>query len=185
VPGNWLTEASLNEGCSVTLIAFIERFGLYCNFQTYTRQMMHHTKARGECDPWRLFGWILKDPRLTAHLRPYGGSRANDPFHQLVSLIGVPSDAPWLVTERVNEQPGRLAIATALAVLHLSLCQGCPLTGRRERKRASRLLQATSNRHCWHRDCFNRLTSALYREVRDHYRTGNDLFAQQVWGATN
>ena len=87
--------------------------------------------------------------------------------------------------ERVNEQPGRLAIATALAVQHLRLRQGCRLTGRRERKRASRLLQATADRHGWPRDRFNELTPALYREVREHYRTGNDLFAQQVWGATD
>ena len=61
--GTWLTEAFLNEGCSVTLIAFIrdqpsylnsqytqhvKKFGLGCSFQTYARRMMNHTKARGE-----------------------------------------------------------------------------------------------------------------------------------------
>ena len=195
--GSWLTEAFLNEGCSVTLIAFIrdqpnylnsqytqhvKKFGLDCDFETYARRMMEHTKARGECDPWRLFGWILNNPRLTAHLLPYGGSKAADPFQQLVSLVGVPSETPWLEMARVNEQPGRLAVATALAVQHQRARQGRPLSGRRERKRALRLLQAAANRHGWPKNRFNGLTPALYREIRAHYRRGNDAFAQQVWG---
>ena len=159
--GSWLTEAFLNEGCSVTLIAFIrdqpsylnsqytqhvKKFGLDCDFETYARRMMEHTKARGECDPWRLFGWILNNPRLTAHLLPYGGSKAADPFQQLVSLvIGTASTTSWRDIQRVNEQPGRLAIATALEVLHQLLHQRAlqerPLTGRRERKRAFRKLK--------------------------------------------
>ena len=198
--GSWLTEAFLNEGCSVTLIAFIrdqpsylnsqytqhvKKFRLNCDFETYARRMMDHIQARGECDPLRLFGWILRDPRLTAHFLPYGGSKAKDPFHQLVSHISGPRDAPWLEIARVNEQPGRLAIETALAVQNQSARQGSPLTGRRERKRALRLLQATANRHGWPKNRFNGLTPALYREVREHYRSGNDLFAQQVWGVTD
>ena len=138
--GSWLTEAFLNEGCSVTLIAFIrdqpsylnsqytqhvKKFGLHCDFETYARRMMEHTKARGECDPWRLFGWILNDPRLTAHLLPYSGSTAADPFQQLVSLVGATSETRWLEMARVNEQPGRLAVATALAVQHQRARQGC------------------------------------------------------------
>ena len=47
----------------------------------------------------------LNDPRLTAHLLPYGGSQASDPFQQLVSLVGVPSETCWLEMARVNEQP--------------------------------------------------------------------------------
>ena len=69
--GTWLTEAFLNEGCSVSLIGFIrdqpsclnsqhtqhvKKFGLDCSFQTYARRVMNHTKTRGECDPSRLFG---------------------------------------------------------------------------------------------------------------------------------
>ena len=83
---------------------------------------------------------------------------------------------------RVNEQPGRLAVATALAVQHQRARQGRPLSGRRERKRALRLLQAAANRHGWPKNCFNGLTPALYREIRAHYRRGNDAFAQQVCG---
>ena len=198
--GSWLTEAFLNEGCSVTLIAFIrdqpsylnsqytqhvKKFGLDCDFETYARRKMDHTKARGECDLWGLFGWILENPRLTAHLLPYGGMKAADPFQLLVSLIGVPSETRWLEMARVNEQPGRLAVATALAVQHQRARQGCPLTGRRERKRAFRKLEAAAKRHGWPKKRYNGLTSALYREIRAHYRRGNDAFAQQVWGEAN
>ena len=60
-----------------------------------------------------------------------------------------------------------------------------PLSGRRrERKHALRLLQAAANRHDWPKNRFNGLTPALYREIRAHYRRGNDAFAQQVWGAS-
>ena len=199
--GTWLAEAFLNEGCGVTLIAFIrdqpsylnsqytqhvKKFGLDCSFETYARQMMEHIKARGECDPWRLFGWILNDPRLMAHLLPYGGSKATDPFQQLLGLIDTASNnIAWRDIDRVNEQPGRLAIATALAVQHQRTRQGRPLTERRERKRAFRLLKAAGRRYGWPKNRFNGLTPSLYREIRAHYRTGNDAFAQQVWGAAD
>ena len=195
--GSWLTEAFLNEGCSVTLIAFIrdqpsylnsqytqhvKKFGLDCDFETYARRMMEHTKARGECDPWRLFGWILNDPRLTAHLLPYGGRKAADPFQQLLHIIGTASTTPWRDIQRVNEQPGRLAVATALEVLHRRARQGRPLSGRRERKRAFLKLQAAAKRYGWPKERYNGLTPSLYSEIRAHYRSGNDAFAQQVWG---
>ena len=163
----------------------VKKFGLDCDFETYARRKMDHTKARGECDPWGLFGWILENSRLTAHLLPYGGMKAADPFQLLVSLIGVPSETRWLEIARVNEQPGRLAVATALAVQHQRARQGCPLTGRRERKRAFRKLEAAAKRHGWPKKRYNGLTSALYREIRAHYRRGNDAFAQQVWGEAN
>ena len=195
--GSWLTEAFLNEGCSVTLIAFIrdqpsylnsqytqhvKKFGLDCDFETYARRMMEHTKARGECDPWRLFGWILNDPRLTAHLLPYGGRKAADPFQQLLHIIGTASTTPWRDIQRVNEQPGRLAVATALEVLHRRARRGRPLSGRRERKRAFLKLQAAAKRYGWPKERYNGLTPSLYSEIRAHYRSGNDAFAQQVWG---
>ena len=195
--GSWLIEAFLNEGCRVTLIAFIrdqpsylnsqytqhvKKFGLDCDFETYARRMMEHTKARGECDPWRLFGWILNDPRLTAHLLPYGGRKAADPFQQLLHIIGTASTTPWRDIQRVNEQPGRLAVATALEVLHRRARQGRPLSGRRERKRAFLKLQAAAKRYGWPKERYNGLTPSLYSEIRAHYRSGNDAFAQQVWG---
>ena len=198
--GTWLTEAFLNKGCSVTLVAFIrdqpnylnsqytqhvKKFGLDCSFETFARRKMDHTKARGECDPWRLFGWILEDPRLTAHLLPYGGTKAADPFQQLLHVIGTASTTSWRDIQRVNEQPGRLAIATALEVLHQRALQERPLTGRRERKRAFRKLEAAAKRHGWPKERYNGLTPALYREIRAHYRSGNDAFAQRVWGEAN
>ena len=195
--GTWLIEAFLNEDCSKSLIGSIrdqpsylnshytqhvKKFGLDCSFKIYARCMKNHTKARGERDLWRLSNLILKDPRITAHLFPYGGSKATFPFHQLVSHIGFPSDAPWLAMARVNEKPGRLAMATALAVQLRRARQGCPLTGQRERKRALRLMKSTAKCHGWPKESYSGMTPALYRGIRGHYLSGNDAFPQQVWG---
>ena len=198
--GSWLTEAFLNEGCSVTLIAFIrdqpsylnsqytqhvKKFGLNCNFETYARRMMEHTKARGECDPWRLFGWIRRNGTTTAHFIPYGGSRALDPFEQLLAVIGAGPATDWMDLPRINEQPGRLAIETALAVQRRLASKGQAVNDPLHRRQAFRLLQATANLYGWPKQRFSGLTPELYREIRAHYRASNDAFAQEVWGAAD
>ncbi|MDA0258448.1 MAG: hypothetical protein O2972_07150 [Cyanobacteria bacterium] len=198
--GDWLTEAFHKRGCSVTLIAFlrdqpsyinsqytqhVKKFGLACDFDTYTRQIMGQTKDRGECDPERLFGWIRRNGTLSAHFIPYGGARALDPFQQLLGVIGAGPARDWMDLPRINEQPGRLAVETALAVHQRFAAKGLALKGRRLRKRAFRLLQTKARRHGWPKQRFSGLTPELYREIRTHYRASNDAFAQEVWGAAD
>ena len=198
--GDWLTEAFQKQGCNVTLIAFlrdqpsylnsqytqhVKKFGLACDFETYVRRIMEHTKDRGECDPQRLFGWIRRNTTVSAHFIPYGGARALDPFAQLLAVIGAGPATDWIDLPRINEQPGRLAVETALAVHQRFDAKGLALEGRRLRKRAFRLLQTTATRRGWPKQRFSGLTPELYRSIRAHYRASNDAFAQEVWGAAN
>jgi len=198
--GDWLTEAFRKQGCSVTLIAFlrdqpsylnsqytqhVKKFGLACDFETYVRRSMEHTKDRGECDPQRLFGWIRRNTTVSAHFIPYGGARALDPFAQLLAVIGAGPATDWIDLPRINEQPGRLAVETALAVHQRFAAKGLALEGRRLRKRAFRLLQTTAIRRGWPKQRFSGLTPELYRTIRAHYRASNDAFAQEVWGAAD
>jgi len=198
--GDWLIDAFHKQGCGVTLIAFlrdqpsylnsqytqhVKKFGLACDFDTYARRIMEHTKDRGECDPERLFGWIRRNGTVSAHFIPYGGARALDPFAQLLAVIGAGPATDWMDLPRINAQPGRLAVKTALAVHQRFAARGLALEGRRQRKRASRLLQTTANLYGWPKQPFSGLTPELYREIRAHYRASNDAFAQEVWGAAN
>ena len=198
--GDWLTEAFHKHGCSVTLIAFlrdqpsylnsqytqhVKKFGLACDFETYVRRIMGHTKDRGECDPQRLFGWIRHNATVSSHFIPYGGARALDPFAQLLAVLGAGPATDWIDLPRINEQPGRLAVQTALAVHQRFAAKGLALEGRRLRKRAFRLLQTTAIRRGWPKQRFSGLTPELYRSIRAHYRASNDAFAQEVWGAAN
>ena len=198
--GDWLIDAFHNQGCSVTLIAFlrdqpsylnsqytqhVKKFGLSCGFETYARQIMGHTKERGECDPQRLFGWIRRNGTATAHFIPYGGSRALDPFEQLLAVIGAGPATDWMDLPRINEQPGRLAIETALAVQRRLASKEQAVNDPLHRRQAFRLLRATANLYGWPKQRFSGLTPELYREIRTHYRASNDAFAQEVWGAAD
>ena len=199
-PGDWLTRAFQEEGCTVSVIAFlrdqpsylnsqytqhVKKFALGCSFERYARRMMNHSQARGECDPQRLFGWVQNNPSIQAHFVPFGGASAGDPFQQLLERIDVSSDLPWRPLPRVNEQPGRLAVATAVQVQQQLADAGRPLSNRATRKQAFRLLKSQGQRRQWSKDRFNGLTPALYREIRSHYQASNDRFARQVWGATD
>ena len=196
--GDWLTEAFHKQGCNVTLIAFlrdqpsylnsqytqhVKKFGLNCRFDTYARRIMSHTQERGECDPQRLFGWIRRNGTTSAHFIPYGGSRALDPFEQLLAVIGAGPATDWIDLPRINEQPGRLAIETALAVQRRLATKGQAVNEPLHRRQAFRLLRATANLYGWPKQRFSGLTPELYREIRAHYRASNDAFAQEVWGA--
>ena len=198
--GDWLVQAFQKQGCSVTLIAFlrdqpsylnsqytqhVKKFGLACDFDSYARLIMGHSQERGECDPQRLFGWIRRNRTLSAHFIPYGGSRALDPFEQVLAVIGAGPAQNWRNLPRINEQPGRLAIETALAAQRRLANKGKTIKDPLHRKRASRLLQLTANLYGWPKQRFSGLTPELYREIRAHYRASNDAFAQEVWGAAD
>lgn len=195
--GEWLTEMLNAFGYEIIFIAFvrdqpdylnsqyvqhIKNFSISMNFDDYAFSMMSHAKSRGECDPYRLFGWITDDVRLQSRFIPFGVDQSKDPFRQLLSAIGVDPDVGWCKRRPSNVQLGRLATETALyasqLLKELNLC----CSTRKDRRIMSRFLKRSGYRTGWSRERFNGLTPVMYETIRLHYREANDSFARAVWG---
>ena len=195
--GGWLSGMLQDCGYEITLIAFIrdqpdylnsqyvqhiKNFSISATFDEYALSMMGHTKNRGECDPFRLFGWIMADSRLQSRFLPFGIDRNNDPFTQFLSVLGVNPDLGWRKRRPSNLQLGRLATETALQVSRLLKESDLPCSGKKDRKMLSDFLKRSSHRIGWSRERFNGLTPVMYEAIRSYYRDANDRFARAVWG---
>ena len=198
--GDWLVRQFQRRGCTVTLVAFlrdqpgylnshyaqhIRNFSLHCGFEAYAEAVMNHRHPRGQCDPERLFGWIRHHSTLRAHFLPYGGRGRDDPFLQLIDILGAPAAANWQPIAPENSQSGRLAVATSIRVQEQLQARGIRLSSKPARRAATHALLRRSRRYGWARDRFNGLTPELYQRIRDHYQPMNDRFAQAVWGVVN
>ena len=195
--GGWL--AGMLQDCEyeIVLIAFIrdqpdylnsqyvqhiKNFSISASFEEYAVSMMGHTKNRGECDPCRLFGWIMADSHLQSRFIPFGIDRDNDPFRQFLSALGVDPDLGWRKRRPSNLQLGRLATETALLVSILLKESNLPCSGKKDRKLLSDLLKRSGHRLGWSKERFKGLTPVMYEAIRSHYRDANDRFACAVWG---
>ena len=195
--GGWLAGMLQDYGYEITFIAFIrdqpdylnsqyvqhiKNFSISTSFDEYAFSMMGHTKNRGECDPCRLFGWIMADSRLQSRFLPFSIDRDNDPFRQFLSVLGVDPDLGWSKRRPSNLQLGRLATETALQVSRLLKESNLPCSDKKDRKMLSDFLKQSGHRIGWSRERFNGLTPVMYEAIRSHYRDANDRFASVVWG---
>lgn len=195
--GQWLTGILHDYGYEIILIAFIrdqpdylnsqyvqhvKNFSISMKFEDYVISMMNHTKNRGECDPYRLFGWIMNDSRLQSRFLPFGVHQDNDPFKQFLSVLGVDHQIGWRKRRPSNLQLGRLATETALHASLLLNESNLSCSSKKDRRTLSDFLKRSGNRMAWSRERFNGLTPVMYQTIRSHYREANDRFARTVWG---
>jgi hypothetical protein len=178
----------------------VKRLHTTSSFRDYARRVAKGN-TESECDLMALFGWLFLQSEQEAgfdfSVFPFGGFLPSDnkeirtgrpdPFEQVLAQLPMPRELNFapVTAAATNQQPGQLGVRLARRLgryLEKHYPELLTKNGSQLKVRARAQIERWAIKKGWHKEPFNGLTPAVWREIRDRYADSNAEFAQRVWG---